>query len=148
MVKLVVPFKGILLAPKAFALVGGLMTLSVSLAVLPLPAIVELMVTLLLYKSSTVLDTFTVMLQVPTANAALVKLIVPDPAAAVTVPPQVLVTAGVAATTRLPGCGPPTDGRVSVKLASIGTTLPLVIANVIVLTLGPVPVPPVVWIVF
>src|SRR5215813_13870354 len=103
------------LAPKAFALVGGLMTLSVSLAVLPLPAIVELMVTLLVYMLSTVLDAFTVMLQVPTGSAALVKLIVPAPATAVTVPPQVLVTLGVAATTRLPGCGPPTDGRVSVK---------------------------------
>src|SRR5262249_52725633 len=133
MVRLVVPFSGMVLAPKAFAIVGGLMTFNVSLAVLPLPATVELMVTLLVYRLSTALETFTVMLQVPAGSAGLEKLILPDPATAVTVPPQVLVTPGVDATTRLPGTVPTFAGRLSVKLASIGTTLPLLTAKVIVL---------------
>ena len=50
----------------------------------------------------------------------------PEPAVAVTVPPQLLITAGVVATTRF-------AGRLSVKLASIGTTLPFVMLKVIVL---------------
>ena len=69
------------------------------------------------------------------------KLMVPDPAVAVTVPPQPLTTLGVVATTRFVGI-------VSVKLPSMGTTLALLSTeNVMVLTLGPVPVPPVVWMV-
>src|SRR5579862_4703231 len=71
---------------------------------------------------------------------------VPDPAVAVTVPPQGLTTLGVLATTRLPGTVPTFVARLSVKLASMATTLPLVIANVIVLVL--VPLPAVVWICF
>jgi len=51
---------------------------------------------------------------------------VPDPAFAVTVPPQVLVTLGTVATTRF-------AGSVSVKLESIVTELPLVMLKVIVL---------------
>src|SRR6266853_1481650 len=49
-VRLVVPFSGMLAAPKAFAMCGGLMTVRFGLvvAVLPLPASVESMVTLLL----------------------------------------------------------------------------------------------------
>lgn len=66
------------------------------------------------------------MVHVPAGNRLLEKLILFDPAVAVTVPPQLLTTVGVVATTRL-------AGRPSVKLASIGTTLPLVTLNVIVL---------------
>lgn len=48
-VKLVVPFSGMELAPKALAIVGGLMTLRLGLAVqvLPLPASAESIWTLL-----------------------------------------------------------------------------------------------------
>ena len=53
-------------------------------------------------------------------------MIVPAPAFAVTVPPQLLTTLGVVATTRF-------AGRVSVKLPLIGTTLPLVMLKVMVL---------------
>ena len=45
-VRLVVPFSGIVDAPKLFTMCGGLMTLTVSDAVLPLPASVEVTVTL------------------------------------------------------------------------------------------------------
>lgn len=64
--------------------------------------------------------------QAPTGRDALEKLMLPLPATAVTVPPQVLVTPGVAATTS------PT-GRVSVKFASTAITLGLVTLNVSVL---------------
>src|SRR5689334_3505361 len=49
MVRLVVPFSGIVVAPKAFALVGGLITVRLAEEVesAPVPAAVELMVTLL-----------------------------------------------------------------------------------------------------
>src|SRR5262249_56165091 len=97
---------------------------------------------------STALCTSTLTVQVATGSAALAKLMLLAPATAVTEPPQLLTTLGVVATTRLPGLGPPTVGRLSVKLESIGTTFPLVRLKVIVLTLGPGPVPPVVWIVF
>ena len=48
-VRLVVPFSGIVAAPNAFAIVGGLMTSRFALEVdcAPVPAAVELMVTLL-----------------------------------------------------------------------------------------------------
>jgi len=61
----------------------------------------------------------TEMEQDPTARLAFVKLTLPEPAVAVTVPPQVFVTPGVAAT-----CSP--TGNVSVKLASTAITLGLV----------------------
>ena len=61
---------------------------------------------------------FTVITQTPTGVRLLLKLMLPEPATAVTVPPQVLVTPGVAAT-----CNP--TGSVSVKLALIATTLGL-----------------------
>ena len=66
------------------------------------------------------------MAQVPAARAALAKLMLLAPAAAVTEPPQPLFTLGVAATTKF-------AGRVSVKLASMDTVLLLVMLNVIVL---------------
>jgi len=65
-------------------------------------------------------------MQLPTASEALLKLMVPALAVAVTVPPQPLLTEGVDAT-----CMP--VGRVSVKLASIVVLvvlLPLVIVKV------------------
>src|ERR1700753_1750346 len=62
------------------------------------------------------------MLQAPTARLALEKLTLPEPAVAVTVPPQVLVTPGVAATTS-------PAGSVSVKLASTAMLLGLVTAK-------------------
>src|ERR1051326_6690906 len=66
---------------------------------------------------------FTEMLQmVCNGVRLLLKLMVPEPATAVTVPPQVLVTPGVAAT-----CSP--TGSVSVKLVLMGTTFGLLTAK-------------------
>lgn len=76
---------------------------------------------------STALCTFTWIVQVPIASRLLEKLIAPEPAVAVTVPPQLFTTIGVVATTRF-------AGKLSVKLASIGTALTLLsMLNVIVL---------------
>lgn len=61
--------------------------------------------------------------QAPTGRDALEKLMLPLPAVAVTVPPQVLVTPGVAATTKF-------NGKVSVKFASTAITLGLVTLKV------------------
>lgn len=72
---------------------------------------------------SMALDTFTVMLHAPTGRLALLKVTLPEPATAVTVPPHVLVTPGVAATTRL-------AGKVSVKFPSTAITLGLFTLNV------------------
>ena len=47
-VRLVVPFNGIVAAPKALTICGGLMTVRFADEVLPVPAATELMVTLLL----------------------------------------------------------------------------------------------------
>ena len=66
------------------------------------------------------------MLQVPAARELLVKLMLPLPAVAVTVPLQLLTSPFGVDTTRF-------VARLSVKLASIGTTLPLVTLKVIVL---------------
>src|SRR5579883_2974397 len=65
------------------------------------------------------------MVQTPIGVRLLLKLIVPEPAVAVTVPPHVLVTPGVEAT-----CKP--VGSVSVKLALTATTLGLLIAKLTV----------------
>src|SRR5215471_7886174 len=65
------------------------------------------------------------MLQLPIGVRALRKLIEPLPAAAVTLPPQVLVTPGVDAT-----CNP--AGRVSVKLPFTATMFGLLILKLAV----------------
>lgn len=63
------------------------------------------------------------MLQAPIGRLAFEKLMLPEPATAVTVPPQVFVTPGVEATTR-------PAGNVSVKLASTAIVFGLFTANV------------------
>jgi hypothetical protein len=109
-VRLVTPFSGIVDAPNALTIVGGMIAVRLAEAVFPLPASAELIVTLLLKTPSAVPRTFTATEQIPAARAAFVKLIVPLPPTAVTVPPQLLTTLGVASTTEL-------AGRVSVKFA-------------------------------
>src|SRR5262245_33092662 len=71
---------------------------------------------------SVALLTLTVMVQAPTGRLAFEKLMLPEPATAVTVPPQVLVTPGVENTTR-------PAGSVSVKFASTAITFGLVTAK-------------------
>src|SRR5277367_1423647 len=115
--------------PKALVIAGGVLTVRVAEAVLPLPASVESIVTLLLKTPSVVACTLTVIVQVPTGNAGFEKLMVPDPEVAVTVPPprlQLFTTLGVVATTRFAGIE-------STKLALIVVVFPFVTLNVMVL---------------
>src|SRR5215467_7448751 len=99
-VTVVVPLSGILAAPNALLMVGGATTVTVALAVLPLPPSVELTCTELLLSPAVVPCTFT-----ETAHEALAASVPPDrltelaPAVAVGVPPQVLLRLGVEATT-------------------------------------------------
>src|SRR5947209_388718 len=102
MVSDVVPFCGILVAPNTLVTVAGVATLSVAvLLVAPVPPLVELTAPVVLV---TVPDcvpvTFTTIVHVLPGVAMLppVRLMLVELAAAVTVPPQVLLTPGVDAT--------------------------------------------------
>ena len=127
-VRLVEPFKGSVAPPNDFVIAGGVMTVRLALEVdrALVPAAVELMVTLLLKTPSVADLTATVIVQPPTGKDAFVNATLAAPATAVNVPPQLLVTAGVAATTKF-------IGKVSVKLASTAPTFRFVTLNVRVL---------------
>ena len=87
-VSVVVPFSGMLAAPKAFVKVGGAVTVRVAVEVLPAPLSLEVTVTLLTFEPPVVGVTFT--LKVQDAEAARVapdRLTEDEPAAAVMVPP-------------------------------------------------------------
>ncbi len=94
-VRLVVPFRGIVAAPKALAIVGGLMTVMLAEAVLPVspPASVAVTLPLVLFCTPSVTPvTFTATVHVELrATVPPERLIEPDPATAVTEPEQVLV---------------------------------------------------------
>jgi len=100
-VKLVEPLSGIVAAPKALLMVGGLDTLSVAvLLVAPVPPLVELTLpVVLLLVPEVVAVTFTLTAHEPLAAIVpplrLMELLF---AAAVNVPPQLLVAPGVLAT--------------------------------------------------
>ena len=115
-VTVVVPFNGMLAAPNALPIVGGATTASVAvLLVVPVPPFVELTApVVLLFVPAVVPVRSTEIVHEPlAASAPLLKLIVPVPAVAVTVPPpQFPTTLGVAAT-----CRP--EGRVSVKATPV-----------------------------
>jgi hypothetical protein len=107
--KLVVPFNGMLAAPNAFVRVGAATTVMEAFEVLPVPPSVEVTVTELFFTPAVVPWTLTETVQL--ALAARVppdRLMLPDPAVAVAVPPQVLFSALGVATTR-------PAGRLSVK---------------------------------
>jgi len=127
-VRLVEPFKGSVAAPNDFVIVGGVMTVRLALEVDrgPAPAAVELMVTLLLKTPSVADLTARVIVQLPAGKDAFVNVTLAEPATAVNVPPQLVVTPGVAATTKF-------VGNVSVKLASLATAFGFVTLNVSVL---------------
>src|SRR5260221_397163 len=95
------PFSGIVAAPNAFTMVGGVATDRFAVAVLPVPPLVELTLPVVLTKfPEAVPVTFTVNVQllltaiVPPASDTL-----PDPATAVATPPHVLVNPFGVATT-------------------------------------------------
>src|SRR5258708_1414451 len=111
-VRLVVPLSGIEAAPKALAMVGGLITVMLALAVLPVspPASVAVTLPLMLFCTPSVTPlTSTATVQVvlmPTVPP--LSLIEPVPPPAVTVPAHALPTLGVLATAS-------PEGRLSVK---------------------------------
>jgi len=99
-VSVVVPFSGMLAAPNALLIVGGATTVRTAVAVTLVPPSVELTCTLLLLSPAVVPCTFTETAQEAlAANVPPDKASEPDPAAAVAVPPHVLVRFGVAAIT-------------------------------------------------
>ena len=102
---------------KLLAMAGGATTVSVALAVLPAPPLLELTATLLFFVPTVVPVTLTEMVhELLAATVPPVRLTVLDPAVAVTVPPQAPTTLGVAAT-----CTP--VGSVSVKLTPVNVTV-------------------------
>jgi len=112
------PFRGMLDAPKALTIVGGVATVRFAVAVLPVPPFVEVTVPVVFTKlPDAVPVTFTVNVQVEfTAIVPPVNDALPDPATAVPVPPQVLVRPfGVATTSPA--------GSVSVKATPASATV-------------------------
>ena len=130
MVSDVVPFSGILLAPKLLVTLAGEATIRVAvLLVAPVPPLVELIAPVVLV---TVPDcvpvTFTTIVQVAPGVAIdpPVRLMLVELAAAVTVPPQELVTPGVDAT-----CRP----FVSVSLKAIPVSALVLLAGLVIVKL-------------
>ncbi len=108
-VKLVEPFSGMLAAPNALMITGGPVTVMEALDVLPVPPSVEVTVTELFFTPAVVPCTFTETVQLAlAASVPAERLILPEPATAVAVPPQVLFRPDGVATTR-------PAGRLSVK---------------------------------
>ena len=116
---------------KLLTTTGGATTVTVAVAVLPIPPLVELTVTLLFFTPAIVPFTLTEMThELLVVSVPFVRLIVFDPAVAVTVPPQAPLTLGGVATTSPPG-------SVSVKLipVSVGPVFGLLMVKVRVLVL-------------
>jgi hypothetical protein len=89
-----------LAAPNDLLMVGGDTTVRLALAVFPVPPLVEVTWTLLFNVPAELPFTLTETAHVPlVASEPPARLTEPAPAVAVTVPPQVLVALGVAATT-------------------------------------------------
>jgi len=82
------PLGGMLAAPKVFEIEGGAIATRIAEDVFPVPPLVELTVTELLYVPAALTLTFTLKLQLPlAATVAPLRLTVLAPAAAVIVPP-------------------------------------------------------------
>jgi len=117
--RLVDPFSGMLAAPKAFAIVGGPTTVMEALDVLPVPPSVEVTWTLLFFTPAVVPCTLTETVQLAlAARVPAERLMLPDPATAVAVPPQVLFRPDGVATTN-------PAGRLSVKAMPFSVTFVL-----------------------
>ena len=116
-VRAVVPFSGMLAAPKTLVMLGGVTTVIEAFDVLPVPPSVEVTCTLLLFTPAVVPCTLTVTVQLALeASVPAERLTVLAPAAAVAVPPQVLLRFGVGATTS-------PAGRLSVNAIPFSVTL-------------------------
>jgi hypothetical protein len=117
--KLVDPFNGMLAAPNALLITGAPTTVMEAFDVLPVPPSVEVTVTELFFTPAVVPVTLTETVQLAlAANVPADKLTEPEPAAAVAVPPQLLVRFGVEATTN-------PAGRLSLKATPVRARLVL-----------------------
>jgi hypothetical protein len=103
--KLVVPFNGIVKAPKTLAMVGGDATVRLADAVFPVPPLVDVTFPVVLFFTPEVVPVrFTVNVQLLfIAMVPPVRLMLPDPATAVATPPQVLLKPFGVATTNPAG---------------------------------------------
>jgi hypothetical protein len=87
------PFSGILVAPNDLLIEGAEVEVRVAVDVLPVPALAEVTVTLLFFTPPLVAVTFAATMQdAPGAKVAPVKMTEVEPAVAVAVPPQVLLS--------------------------------------------------------
>jgi hypothetical protein len=119
--RLVLPFSGIEVAPKDLLMVGGISTVSVAvLEVLPVPPSFEEIVPVVLFFTPSVVPvTFSDIVQVPvTAMLPPDRVTEEDAAAAVTIPPQLLTTPGVTATTN--PLGSESEKEIPVKPVAFG----------------------------
>ena len=118
-VRLVEPFSGMLAAPNALMITGAPTTVIDAFDVLPVPPSVEVTVTELFFTPAVVPCTLTETVQLAlAARVPAERLMLPDPAVAVAVPPQVLFRALGVATTR-------PAGRLSVKAIPVKARLVL-----------------------
>ena len=113
------PARPIEAAPKAFAMLGGVPTLKIAVAVLPVPPFVELTAPVVLVKTPGVAPvTFTLKVQlVATAIVAPVRLTALDPAVAVMVPPPQVPASPLGVATVIPA------GSVSVKATPVNAAV-------------------------
>jgi hypothetical protein len=111
------PFSGMLAAPKDLMMSAGDTTVMLALDVLPAPPSVEITLTLLFLTPGVVPWTFTDTVQLAlAAKVPAERLMLPDPAVAVAVPPQVLFKALGVATTK-------PSGKLSVKAIPVRARL-------------------------
>src|SRR5712672_60648 len=105
-----------LAAPNALMITGGATTVTLALEVFPVPPSVDVTCTLLFFTPAVVPVTFTDNVhEALTANVPPDRLTDPEPATAVAVPPQVLVSPFGVATTR-------PAGSVSAKATPVSAT--------------------------
>jgi hypothetical protein len=115
-VRLVVPRIGMVAAPNALAMVGGPTTAMEAFAVLPVPPLEEVTVTLLFFTPGVVPVTFTENAQEAFwGNRALDRLTEDEPAVAVIAQPQAPINPFGVATTR-------PEGKLSVKATPVNET--------------------------
>ncbi len=129
-VKLVVPLSGMLAAPNALLIVGGLATVSVAvLLAAPVPPLVELIVPVVLSLAPEVVPfTSTLIVHIPlAASVPLARLIELEPATAVTEPPHTPTTLGAAAT-----CKPATSVSPKAMPFKVVPVFGLLMVNVMV----------------
>jgi hypothetical protein len=113
------PFSGMVGAPKLFTITGGAATVSVAVAALPVPPLVEVTTLVVLtFTPAVVPVTLTEKVQLPLAGSvAPVRLIVPEPAIAVMVPPSQAPLRPLGVATTSP------EGSVSVKATPVSATV-------------------------